>query len=283
MKNLNAFVCCFLLQASFISQGAVWDITYPKNINHETIHNQYAIALLDLALEKTGVRYQLHQTENVLTQQRAIQLLAENRKINVMWSMTDVDRESVLSPIRIPIYKGLIGWRVLLIHQSQQDALADLNPESMRTLTLVQGLNWPDNKILRSNGFNVVNASEHLEAFQLMRDRQVSLFARSVIEVLDELGKPELTQGLQLEPKYVLQYPTAVYFFVNTGDRILRKLIEQGLEQALKDGSMNALFEQTYAALLAEIELIDRIKIPLKNPLLPRPTPVGDIQLWYAQ
>lgn len=283
MKSWKALVYCFLVQASFITQGAVWDITYPKNINHETIHNQYAIALLELALQKTGVRYQLHQTDNVLTQQRAIQLLTDNRQINVMWSMTDVDRETLLTPIRIPIYKGLIGWRVLLMHKNNQDSLANLDPINMRKLTLVQGLNWPDNKILRSNGFNVVNATEHLEAFRLMRDRQVSLFARSVIEVLDELGKPELTEGLQLEPDYVLQYPTAMYFFVNTGDRILQKLLEQGLQEAVKDGSMDALFEQTYAALLAKIDLTDRIKIPLKNPLLPSTTPVGDRQLWYAQ
>ena len=132
--------------------------------------------------------------------------------------------------------------------------------------------------------FNQEDQHEHhLEAFQLMRDRQVSLFARSVIEVLDELGKPELTNGLLLEPKYVLQYPTAVYFFVNPGDRILRQLIQQGLEQAIKDGTMDALFEQTYKKLLAKIELTDRIKIPLKNPLLPKSTPVGDIPLWYVQ
>ena len=283
MRIWKTLFCSFIVQMHFVAQAAVWDITYPKNINHETIHNQYAIALLDLALQKTGVRYRLQQTDNVLTQQRAIQLLSDNRQINVMWSMTDVDRESLLTPIRVPIYKGLIGWRVLLLHETNQNQFANLGPHSMRELTLVQGLNWPDNKILRSNGFNVVNASDHLEAFQLMRDRQVSLFARSVIEVLDELGKPELTNGLLLEPKYVLQYPTAVYFFVNPGDRILRQLIQQGLAQAVKDGTMDALFEQTYEKLLAKIELTDRIKIPLKNPLLPKSTPVGDIQLWYVQ
>lgn len=283
MRLLAALIFAFSFLIANPSHSAVWNITYPKNINHDTLHNKYAIALLDLALAKTGVRYQLHVTEDVLTQQRSIQLLNDKRRINVMWSMTDIERENLLLPIRIPIYKGLIGWRVFLHHEVNQTLWQNLDADVLRDKTVVQGLNWPDNKILRSNGFNVVNATDHIEAFQLTRQQQVDFFPRSVIEVLDELANDDLSEGLVVEPNFVLQYPTAVYFFVNSGDIILHKLIEQGLNAAVEDGSMDALFNQTYASMLEEVGLRDRIKIPLDNPLLPKNTAVGDIKLWYLQ
>ncbi len=278
-----SFVVCLSVFLSAPVGAAVWKITYPQNVNADSIHNQYVIQLLDLALQKTGVRYELIESEHYLSQQKSIQLVSENRSINVMWSMTDSDREKLLTPIRIPLYKGLIGWRVLLMHEKNRLRLADLDMHNIREHSVVQGLNWPDNKILRNNGFTVITAVDHDEAFAMMRKRQVDLFPRSVIEVLDELAKPSLSKGLMLESELVLHYPTAVYFFVNNGDTILRKLIEKGLRAAVADGSMDALFEATYAPLIEQLNLRDRITLSLDNPLLPTATPVEDFPLWYRQ
>ena len=213
-------VCICGLVYPSVALSAIWTITYPKPPVEQSIHAQYVVKLLDLALQKTGVRYELIASDDVILQGRALSLLENNRTVNVVWSMTDEQREADFKAIRIPIYKGLIGWRVLLVHPNK---LSQLESTPLRDNYAVQGMDWPDTKILQSNGFNVVSATNYDEAFAIMHRQQADIFPRSIIEALDELQQPNLAKSLLIEPNYVLQYPSATYFFVNKRDGILEK------------------------------------------------------------
>lgn len=261
-----------------VSFAAIWTINYPKQPVQNSIHAQYIVDVLELALQKTGVRYELVESQDVLLQGKAFKLLSNNRTVNVVWSMTDDDREEDFLPIRIPLYKGLIGWRVLLVNP---DKLSQLESSKLRDNYAVQGMDWPDTKILQANGFNVVSATNYDEAFTIMHRKQADMFPRSIIEVFGELAQPELTKDLVIEPNFVLQYPAATYFFVNKRDVILGKLLSTGLEMAVKDGSLDKLFDATYSQMLQQLGLNKRTLLTLKNPLLPINTPLADKALWY--
>lgn len=263
---------------STFSFAAVWTINYPKQPVQNSIHSQYIVDVLELALQKTGVRYELVESTDVLLQGKAFKLLSNNRTVNVVWAMTDDKREEDFLPIRIPLYKGLIGWRVLLVNPEK---LSQLESSKLRDNYAVQGMDWPDLKILQANGFNVVSATNYDEAFTIMHRKQADMFPRSIIEVFGELAQPELTKALVIEPNFVLQYPAATYFFVNQRDVILGRLLTTGLEMAVADGSFDKLFNATYLDMLQQLGLNKRTLLTLKNPLLPINTPLADKALWY--
>ena len=263
---------------SSFSFAAVWTINYPKQPVQNSIHAQYIVDVLELALQKTGVRYELVESNDVLLQGKAFKLLSNNRTVNVVWAMTDDKREEDFLPIRIPLYKGLIGWRVLLVNPGK---LSQLESSKLRDNYAVQGMDWPDLKILQANGFNVVSATNYDEAFDIMHRKQADMFPRSIIEVFGELAQPELTKALVIEPNFVLQYPAAMYFFVNQRDVILGRLLTTGLEMAVADGSFDKLFNATYLEMLQQLGLNKRTLLTLKNPLLPINTPLADKALWY--
>ena len=264
------------------ASGALWTITYPRPLDETDERTQYPVALLKLALDKTGVNYELKPSDRILLTGKAMRQLRENREVNIVWSMTDSQREKELTPIRIPIAKGLIGLRVFAVStdkKSKFDNLLSLN--DMRRLVPIQGEEWPDTKILQANGFNVFTVPDYREAYAMIIQGKGDFFPRSVIEINAELQAQGSSKGLHLEENFALYYPTAMYYFVSASNKILANLIETGLKRAIDDGSFEALFQSTYSPILASLDIDERKIFTLENPLLPIETPLNNEKLWY--
>ncbi len=277
---IAAFALCSFVVT--MAEAATWTITYPRPIDDSDARAQYPIALLKLALDKTGVNYELRPSDRILLTGKAMRQLRENREVNVVWSMTDSQREKELTPIRIPIAKGLIGLRVFVINQNKKAKFDDvLSLTDMRKLVPIQGEEWPDTKILQANGFNVFTVPEFREAYDMIKQGKGDFFPRSVMEVDAELEAEGRRNNFYLEPSMALYYPTAMYYFVSGSNKTLANLIETGLNRAIDDGSFDALFESTYAPILESLEVDERKIFTLENPLLPIETPLTNSALWY--
>ena len=251
MVKRGVWIFIMLVFAKHAS-GALWTITYPRPLDETDERTQYPVALLKLALDKTGVNYELKPSDRILLTGKAMRQLRENREVNIVWSMTDSQREKELTPIRIPIAKGLIGLRVFAVStdkKSKFDNLLSLN--DMRRLVPIQGEEWPDTKILQANGFNVFTVPDYREAYAMIIQGKGDFFPRSVIEINAELQAQGSSKGLHLEENFALYYPTAMYYFVSASNKILANLIETGLKRAIDDGSFEALFQSTYSPILA--------------------------------
>ena len=278
---IAAVALCSFTAASMV-EAATWTITYPRPIDDSDARAQYPIALLKLALDKTGVNYELRPSDRILLTGKAMRQLRENREVNVVWSMTDSQREKELTPIRIPIAKGLIGLRVFVINENKKTKFDDvLSLTDMRKLIPIQGEEWPDTKILQANGFNVFTVPEFRKAYDMIKQGKGDFFPRSVMEVDAELEVEGRRNNLYLEPSMALYYPTAMYYFVSSSNKTLANLIETGLNRAIEDGSFDALFESTYAPILASLGVNERKIFTLENPLLPIETPLTNSALWY--
>ncbi|WDT87323.1 amino acid ABC transporter substrate-binding protein [Alteromonas sp. 009811495] len=274
--------CITLLLSSTQASGALWTITYPRPLDDSDERSQYPIALLKLALDKTGVNYELRPSDRILLTGKAMRQLRENREVNVVWSMTDSQREKDLTAIRIPIAKGLIGLRVFVVNQDKASKFEDvMSLTDIRKLVPVQGEEWPDTKILQANGFNVFTVPEFREAYDMIKQGKGDFFPRSVIEVDAELAEEGRRNNLFLEPKMALYYPTAMYYFVSSSNKTLARLIETGLNRAIDDGSFESLFQTTYSPILEGLNMQERNVFTLENPLLPVETPLNDNRLWY--
>lgn len=277
---IAAFALCSFVVT--MAEAATWTITYPRPIDDSDARAQYPIALLKLALDKTGVNYELRPSDRILLTGKAMRQLRENREVNVVWSMTDSQREKELTPIRIPIAKGLIGLRVFVINQNKKAKFDNvLSLTDMRKLVPIQGEEWPDTKILQANGFNVFTVPEFREAYDMIKQGKGDFFPRSVMEVDAELEAEGRRNNFYLEPSMALYYPTAMYYFVSGSNKTLANLIETGLNRAIDDGSFDALFESTYAPILESLGVDERKIFTLENPLLPIETPLTNSALWY--
>lgn len=283
MPNKILFIASLVLCSAFLKvQAATWVVSYPGALYEGDERHKYPEALLKLALEKTGVRYEMRASSRVKYQSKALRQLRENLEVNVVWSMTDKQRESDLLPIRIPITKGLIGWRVLLSHKSKPFYEKEITSmEELLVYSPVQGVDWPDTKILQANGFNVLAAQNHVEAANLISRQQADFYPRSVIEVLPELSAENADPDVLLKPGVALHYKTAMYFFVNKRNVTMARLLEVGLQRAIEDGSFDALFYEYHGEMLDKIALDERLHFELENPLLPINTPVYDADYWY--
>ena len=247
--------------------------------------NEYFLAMLELALEKTADQgdWTLQPADQVMPQSLALQRLSNNDGIDVVWSMTSIEREKQNRAIRIPLMKGLMGYRLLIIRTEDQQWFRRLQTiDELRELRAGQGHDWPDTEILRANGLAVEGEEEYDSLFSLLQQGRFDYLPRAINEPWEELAaRPNM--DLTVEQGLLLYYPTAEYFFVSRQNTALAARLEKGLRLAIEDGSFDKLFREhpINANAFGKANLLRRRIIRLDNPLLPKDTPFADKQLWW--
>ncbi|MDF5908870.1 hypothetical protein P4132_22185 [Pseudomonas aeruginosa] len=92
--------------------GAGERVIYPRHSEGRN-PEPYVVELLQLALARSGGDYRLEPSAQPMPQSRAqLRLEQDDPGLQVMWAQSRDDLEETLLPIRIPIYRGLIGWRI---------------------------------------------------------------------------------------------------------------------------------------------------------------------------
>lgn len=244
------------------------------------LERNYAAVLLRMALEAGGMPAALEPTSELIPQNRALQELGVSRRLDVVWTMTSVEREQQALPVRVPIFKGLFGWRLLLATPEVAEDIAKVRTlDELRRFSLVSGHEWPDTGILQANGLKVVISPSYDAMFKQLRLGRADAFPRSVEEVWWEMER--YGQGLAVVPNVCLHYPAAVYYFVAPEDAELARAIELGLQRLRASGAWDRLFLQHHGNDLARARLGARAVISLRNPLLPPQTPISKPELWY--
>ncbi len=256
-------------------------VFYPRPESVQDKRTEYPLKLLEMALKTQDPGAVLVPTPLTLPQGRALKELSEGRNVDVVWSMTSVERESLLHPIRIPIYRGLIGWRLYLIDAKRQpDLLAVNSIDGLKNFTTLQGHDWPDTMILQANGFPVNGIVHYENIFKMLKANRGQLFPRSIIEIWAE-AETHASEGIVVDSKFMLKYPTAFYYFVNKENRELATLIESGLQTLLHNGTFESFFYKYYGELIRSAKVSERQVFELHNPILPANTPLDNSALWH--
>jgi len=277
-NTLVATSCSFLISTHI---AALELIRYPQPMQTYDKHHIYPLSLLKLAISKVEPNYQLAPSDVFMNQGRALKQLEAGNDIEILWTMTSEAREQTLNAIRIPIYKGLIGWRVFLINADTKiDLTRPISLEQVKKLKTVQGHDWPDTVILQHNQFNVQTGPHYEGLFKMLQYQRIDLLPRSIIEVWDEL-KINAASNIKLEQHTLISYPTASYYFVSKDNQALAQVVRRGLEIALKDGSFDALFQLHFSKMIKQAKLDTRIHYRLENPLLTEETPLENKRLWF--
>jgi len=279
MSIMSRLLACMLLAWHVAAVGAEV-IRIPKPEFRGDRRNDYAQQLLQLALSKTGTEYQIQLAQVPMNQERQVLEIEAGRTIDVASIPSSAEREARLLPIRIPIHKGALGWRIGLIRKGDQELLARVNSlKSLQSVSLAQGQEWPDTKILEANGISVITAPRYEGLFKMLEARRFDYFPRSVMEIWDEQANN--ADRLVVEPHLALHYYYDSYFMVNRKNTRLAQAIHDGLEKAILDGSFDELFQQYFGEHIRKAQLEKRTVIELQNPLLSPETLSTRPELWY--
>jgi hypothetical protein len=226
--------------------------------------------------------YSLEQAPVQMSAARAIEQLERHGLVNVVWSSTSVEREKKFLTIRIPLRKGLLGYRVCLINAKDQARIDQVRTlDDLRKLTVGQGTGWADVAIYNAEGIPVTTAA-YAGLFDMVSAGRFDLFPRGLSEVFREFAllSPRLP-GLAIDRHLLLYYPWPYYFFFNRDDARLAARIEAGLKMMRADGSFDAIFHKYNDDWIAAADIKNRVVIRLNNPLLPPDTPLDDASLWF--
>ena len=245
---------------------------YPGAATEADARASYYLKLLELALQKSGLPYELRPNGQLMVPSRVVSVMEAGGDVDVTWGPTTRELEQRLLTVRVPIDKGILGWRLLLIRADERAAFAAIRtPGQLRALAAGQQRDRGDTTILKANGMKVIGASIYESMFQMLATNRFQYFPRGVGEIWGELSRhPEL--DLEVEQHLALHYPSVSYFFVSPHDPALARAIERGLRAAIKDGSFDALFDQYNGATLARAKLGTRTVFELNNQLLPEVT-----------
>jgi ABC-type amino acid transport substrate-binding protein len=272
------FVTAIALAALSVCASAV---TLKYNQAETDPNGYYAEKMIKLALEHVDTKYQLEIVPGSMTQVRMVEDMM-NGSLDIIWAGTSKDLEEQLEPVRIPLYKGLLGHRFLIIRNGDQARFDGINNvEDLKKVKLGQGTAWVDTKILEANGLNVIKTMKYQNLFYMLDGGRFDAFPRAVFEPFSEVDKYP-TLNLTVEKRLMLVYKMDFYLFVNKNNKKLARELEMGLNRAIADGSFEKLFlsAKSVQEAITKGDLKNRVVIPLANPFNSKETPIDRTELW---
>ncbi|GAA5176126.1 transporter substrate-binding domain-containing protein [Niveibacterium umoris] len=249
----------------------------------------YYWKLLDMALRATEADYGPYRVEKVdlggRHEEEEVRALEAGDKITVLVRGNVIGLERRLLPIRFPLDKGLLGYRVFMIRKDTQPALNKVKTlDELTRFSIGQGAGWWDIQVLTNAGFRVDTGATYEGLFGMLAGGRFDLFSRGVMEVGEELNRfGPAYPNLAIEQNLMLHYPLTRYFFVSRtpAGKALANRINEGLERMLKDGSFDREFNAFKASFEATIHFKKRRLFRLESPFFSPETPLARKELWY--
>jgi hypothetical protein len=278
MKRILAAACVLLIgwlaAGAAIAAGTV--LIYPRSESAVDTQYIYDYELLRQALEATRAThgpYELRQSAAAMNQARAEdEIIGRNTLVNIFARSTTAEHEERLLPVRIPIDKGLISYRVFLIRADMQPRFAAVETlDELRAYSVGSFPTWADTKILREGGFKVITGDSYEGLFRMLVAKRFDFFSRSADEAYREHDERRgLLPEMAVEDTVLLHFPTTRLFFVQRSEagHKLASRIEAGLNRMIEDGSFDAHFLRYKGPLIERAHLKTRKAFHIDNPFL---------------
>lgn len=243
--------------------------------------DQVSFDMLRLALDHAPGAFVLQAWPPKVERSRALFELARGEHLDVAWAVTNREREAALLPVRIPLDRGLSGWRICLVRRTDLDLFAAVDRlAGLARFRAGLGFDWAETAVLRANGLPVVTGSNTDSLPAMLAGKRFDYYPRPLRQAWTDAQK-YARLDLEVEPHVVLRFPSALYFFVNKSNAALAAQLWQGLRKAIDDGAFESLFTAQYSAYLQRAALGQRRIIQLENPSLSPETPLSSRELWY--
>lgn len=253
-----------------------------RYIPTEVPKDKYQVELVKFLLSKIDHNYDFAPTEaKSMVISRQISEI-QSGGLSFAAISTNEELERTLRPIRIPVLKGMLGHRVFIIRDGDQNRFAHIQSLSqLKQLIAGQGRFWGSTPIFEQAGIPMVKPTKYSSLFYMLEGGRFDYFPRAIHEPYSEVAsRPEL--NLAVEPKLLMVYPSAMYLFTSRENEALAQDLERAFDIAIADGSFDDWFysHPLIANALAKVKLGTRTVINVDNPMLPASAPVERKELW---
>lgn len=267
------------------ADGSSPSISFPAKLGSELPEEDYVFQLLQLVLEKSSERFgpcNVKFTEFQAPLKRMQYYLENNSEVDVIALTVSKERDNKLLPVRIPIAKGLVGYRLLMINRENIDKFKYINSiTQLRKFVAGQGTDWPDVKILQQNDLPVVTSGNVKTLVQMLAHKRFDYFPQGPLQIGRVLDSYRY-KGVAIAENVLISYPSMTVFYVNKDNQALAERLEYGLKQAFHDGSFNTFFDQHPITVNASkyLELNKKKILFLCNQNIPAWVPVATDDYW---
>lgn len=271
---ITLIICLFSLSISAQART----VRYNNDLSEK---EQYYVQLLKLALEKSGSGIVSEPADQLLAEAKLMAEVQAGSR-DIYWGGATKENESKMAPIRIPLAKGLLGYRLFIIKKGEQHKFNSVNNLSdLKRLIAGQGKFWGDTPILANAGLPLETPVKYQSLFHMLEGERFDYFPRAAHEPWSEV-KAYSELELTVEKNLMLVYPLAMYYYVNKSDVELANAIEAGLEKAIADGSFDNFFYNNplIKSVMQEANIKQRKVIKIDNPYLPEETQLDRPELW---
>ncbi len=272
--TVSVILCVFCFSASAA-----------KIINHPKVNDsngEYILGLLKIALAYHGQKYRLQGAPDYYSKTKQIEDIHHGEQ-SILWTGMSKDLEDELLPIRIPLFKGLLGHRIFIVRGDDGRLLSSIDSlEDLRRVKMGQGNTWSVVPILEGANMNLIKGPKYIGLFHMLEGGRFDAFPRGLHEPWDEIKRfDEL--GLIVDDNIMLVFPFALYLYVGKTDIQLARDITSGLEQSIADGSFDEYFynHPMIRTVLAKANVTERKVFRISNPLAHHLTPLDRPELWF--
>lgn len=286
MKSFFAVLILILLttQDAFAQRILIYHA--PESAND--VRYDFHWEILKRILERTKAKYGhiVLSPSTFMTENRQILEFEKNNTelLGVLIRETNAQYEKKFIPVRIPIDRNLVGYRIFL--KNKVRSLSNVNTlEHLKKLTLIQGEGWGDVPILKHAGLKVRTKVHYDDLFKMVDANKADLFPRGLNEIQEEYNKfSPLFPSIQIDEHILLYYPLPTYFWFHKTEegKLLAKRVAEGFGEILRDGTYNGIFDRYFKETLKKLNLKNRTLIKIENPYLPSTVPFNKKEYWLT-
>lgn len=266
---------------------AIDHIRYERGQSKLDTRGAYKKAVLKLALDHTIDTYGAYKITTeapVMNSLQAIRQLKTGEKLNVFIAPTNAHNEKDTITIRLPVRKGLLNYRLLLIHKDDLPLFAKVKTiDDLKTLSAGLMYGWSTTTVMRNQGFKIQKGNHYDGLFKMLDARRFDFFPRGVNEIFDELEqRKDILKNVVIEPNLALYIPTPTYIFVSPKYPRLAKRLSEGFELMVQNGSFDKLFHQYFNENISKANLSERLILRLDNDYVVDRAPWERPELWFT-
>lgn len=241
-----------------------------SNLDHRY---QYTYDLLQLVIDATNADFgqaSLEVSDVIMSRNRILRELQDGQTINVIAEASSLEWNTKLIPIKIPIRKGIQGFRVFIIQKENAESLAQITSiMQLTSLKTGSGSQWSTKVAMQQAGFDVVESIQYDSLFNMLSKGRFVTFGRGVNEAYQELEQFNLQYpNLVIDENILLHIPLATYFYVSPNKPHLAQRIEVGLRRIINNGEFERLFYKRHCDFLIKSKMNQRLIFKIDNPLI---------------
>ncbi|MEZ9835063.1 hypothetical protein BCS96_02670 [Vibrio breoganii] len=222
----------------------------------------------------------------MLSQDRVLQLLGIGGVLDIVSSAPTAKREASFLSVKVPIFMGLLGYRMMIISPEKVATFEGITTEEqLKNLVACQGTAWPDADILEDSGYKVLRVDKFEQMFEKLHDGGCDYFPRGITEGYGELeyyNENNPDKPLAKFDSILIHYQVPLLFYTSHSNYELAAKMQYGLEKMVENGELEALLKNhpvTQSAFpLSKWESSTIYSVPNKR--LPKSVPTFKKELW---